>query len=602
MDSMILLVSSIQFKLNLVTLKQQMRQSLPSDCIVYHCKNCHVDLPFNTGGMLEIENHVEKPIGKVVENLLNCFLKRHEEKNQQCSRMIVLHPEGLPKNILISFPESKEEYMKGFQIADESYKLKLTVKKEDDVVFVLYQSENYEEDAYFEFLKCNFDAFLNKSKDEMMNEEYVYDDESFHHFQHYLPRITGGGRKLNADFNYECIWCPKEVIKLGKRGRFREITSYRKHFRQFHLGEDSNGIPMTEFLEKVQRVEPTWFCERCKQHYSLGNKVRHKAICKSDESSTDCEDEDLRTTNSVKKKYVSQKKTMHKKKKFCLYDTSSDENEEHKRKDELAVSNEPKEHLPRESGKKIKAVNIDYRFVDIEDEVLYSPSGDNNGVETGTNQMNDSQLEIEVHISNEIQQNEGNVNKWWLKVPKHLYGDMGMGGPKIFLPSDSEEFIKRCTERYNIHITKKLQLDQNMKEAESPSAQLLQFSEVRDKPILEKYTDFVRTSSAKDVLHIFSEDYEQLNLPTGAKSSTAGQYTNRIIEFFKFMARKYRGFHLDWFLDFKGEIEKVYPDGNKNDEIFLPTKDDLTDFIKQFKYGGNISCIIYVIILKIYFR
>ena len=141
-----------------------------------------------------------------------------------------------------------------------------------------------------------------------------------------------------------------------------------------------------------------------------------------------------------------------------------------------------------------------------------------------------------------------------------------------------------------------------MKEAESPSAQLLQFSEVRDKPILEKYTDFVRTSSAKDVLHIFSEDYEQLNLPTGAKSSTAGQYTNRIIEFFKFMARKYRGFHLDWFLDFKGEIEKVYPDGNKNDEIFLPTKDDLTDFIKQFKYGGNISCIIYVIILKIYFR
>ena len=200
---------------------------------------------------------------------------------------------------------------------------------------------------------------------------------------------------------------------------------------------------------------------------------------------------------------------------------------------------------------------------------------------------NEVQLELEVYVKSEAKNSEESKNRWWLKVPKHLYGDRGTGGPQIFLPSDTEEFVRRCNERYISHKKAKIELDKKMKEAESHDAQLLQFSDIRDKPILEKYTTFVKTSSAKDILHIFSEEYEQLDLPTGAKSSTAGQYTNRIMEFFKFMAKRYENFHLDWLLDYKGSIEKTYPDGNKNSDIFLPTKEDLTDFIKQFKYGGK---------------
>ena len=97
----------------------------------------------------------------------------------------------------------------------------------------------------------------------------------------------------------------------------------------------------------------------------------------------------------------------------------------------------------------------------------------------------------------------------------------------------------------------------------------------------------MRTLSTKDILHVFSTEFDGIDIPKGAKSSTAKQYTNRIIEFFKFMAKRYYCFHLDWFFDYKGEIEKIYPDGTKTNDMFIPLKNDVSDFIKQFKYGGK---------------
>ena len=111
-------------------------------------------------------------------------------------------------------------------------------------------------------------------------EEVIYDDESVSKNQHSLPRMVGGGRKHNADFNYVCQWCPNEDIKKGKNGKYKELKNYRDHFRKYHHGEDGKGVPMSQFVEKVQRCEPTWFCPNCKQHQSIGNVVRHKAICK----------------------------------------------------------------------------------------------------------------------------------------------------------------------------------------------------------------------------------------------------------------------------------------------------------------------------------
>jgi hypothetical protein len=492
-------------------------------------------------------------------------------------------------------------------------------------VFVLYQKETFDKKTYSEFIECNFDTFLNieaLTKEENMEEEIIYDDDSVNRYQHSLPRISGGGRKLNANYSYECIWCPKEVIKLGKKGRFRELRSYRDHFRVFHHGEKGTGVPMADFVEKVQRVEPTWFCRVCKLHCSLGNAVRHKSICKLEQYSTDSES-DCEETNVIggQKKSLASKK----KKEISIYDdTSSDEKEtemtqeqtvteenmesektrecmnttEKQNKDpkrtildeSLSYSDEPSERSKRKTKKKVKTVTTDYTFLDVEDEIYCSASEDDvpdKILEPKVELIDETEFEIEINVNPKTQKTPDTTNRWWLKIPKHLYGDKGLGGPNIFLPEDSEEFVRRCTDRYKKHMQDKLMLDQQMKEAESQDAQLLQFSTERDKPILEKYTAFVQTASAKDVLHIFSEEYEQLELPTGAKSSTAGQYSYRILEFFKFMARSYQNFHLDWMVDFKGKIEKTYQDGTKSNDIFLPTKEDFTEFIKQFKYGGK---------------
>ena len=237
--------------------------------------------------------------------------------------------------------------------------------------------------------------------------------------------------------------------------------------------------------------------------------------------------------------------------------------------------------------KKIKTLNVDYTFLDLDDEFYCSSNEDdvtNTLIEPKLEPENDYEIEIEIQssLSNPLR-----FNQWWQKRPPHLYGDRGLGGPKIFLPNDKEDFVKRCTEKYNNHMQEKELLDRKMQEAESEDAKLLQFSETRDKPILKKYSEFVQNYSAKDVLHIFSEEYEQLNLPIGSKSSTATQYSYRIVEFFKFMASSYNNFHLDWMMDFKGKIEKTYKEGSKSKDIFLPTKKDLTEFIKKFKYGSN---------------
>ena len=106
-----------------------------------------------------------------------------------------------------------------------------------------------------------------------------------------LPRIIGGGSKIREDYNYVCLWCPKDDLKKGTKGRYRELKNYRDHFKKYHHGEDEKGISMSEFLKKLNRCEPTRFCGNCKQHFSLGNQVRHKAICQLESSESDRDSE-----------------------------------------------------------------------------------------------------------------------------------------------------------------------------------------------------------------------------------------------------------------------------------------------------------------------
>ena len=48
---------------------------------------------------------------------------------------------------------------------------------------------------------------------------------------------------------------------------------------------------MTEFLDKINICDPTWLCPNCKRHCSIGNLVRHKAICKKEQETDDSESE-----------------------------------------------------------------------------------------------------------------------------------------------------------------------------------------------------------------------------------------------------------------------------------------------------------------------
>ena len=246
--------------------------------------------------------------------------------------------------------------------------------------------------------------------------------------------------------------------------------------------------------------------------------------------------------------------------------------------DESGSSPDEKNNNERcQQKKRVKNV----QFYDVLDEVYLSED---------EQEAFENELEIKVEIFESESPSchkKDNIDKWWLKVPKHLYTDRDSGGPKIFLPTDSEEFVKRVLENYKTHLSEKKDLDDKMIMVEAGDEKFQQFSIERDQPFVDKYKEYVQSLSAKDVLHMFSEEYEELDIPSAGKSSTALQYSYRIIEFFKFMANIYQNFHLDWMLDFQCKTEKVHPDGKVSKEIFLPTKNNVTDFIKQFKYGSN---------------
>ena len=622
-------IPSKQFLQNFQVLKRNLRSSLPSDVINYQCKNCDLNLPLNPEGVLEIFSPVEKDLDIVINDMVEDLKERHCKEKVLCSNMICVHPLETPENIVVSFPESDEVHMKDVKIADDTYKLKLMIvpeKSDKKTIFVMYQKECCLEEEYLEFIVCNFNVHLDV--EEISYDELIYDDESATYYQQNTPRLSGGGRRLNADFNYECLWCPKDVIKSGKKGRFKQFKSYREHFKQYHHREEGNGVSMADFLARVHRIDPKWYCKNCDRHYSLGNVVYHKSICKQsnqDESDSEREIEEIESVagpSNDDSNVGREKRPLVKKKKFIIYsDSSSDEKEQEENEDtnpngnnndtatpnlketdsfinlnkrsilDNSFSEENNDTSRIKTKKKVMKVNNDYTFLDVDDE-LYSSSTEMDQTEANLEPKvevsEQPEFEIEINVEPSTSINKEAFKKWWLNIPKHLYGDKGLGGPAIFLSSDSEEFVKRCTDRYKKHIEEKRVLDINMQEAESEEAQSLQFSLERDKPIIDLYTAFVKTSSAKDVLNFFSEEYEQYEIPTGAKSSTAGQYTYRIMEFFKFMSKIYHNFHLDWMVDYKGAIEKIHKDGSKSNDIFIPPKEDLTEFIKQFKYGGKI--------------
>ena len=319
MDCLKANISSEGFISNFQELKNKMRNPLPTDVILLQCENCQTNLPLNRGGLLTVGEQLQQDIGKVIEEMQKSLIDAHRNKSEECalSKVKINPVVGTPQNLCFFFPESDTKYIKDFQLAGDCFNVKVQVSptsSDRSAIFVLYQNENHTESTYSEFISCNFDSFLNTELPEP--DELIHDDESAMCFQQNLPRMTGGGRRIGSDFNYVCLWCSKEDLERGTKGRYKELKNYRNHFKKYHHGEDGNGVPMTEFVKKLNRCEPTWFCQICKQHLSVGNKVRHKAICQPQQMSGTSDSESASEGEGTKQKVIDQKREKNKKQVF----------------------------------------------------------------------------------------------------------------------------------------------------------------------------------------------------------------------------------------------------------------------------------------------
>ena len=201
-------------------------------------------------------------------------------------------------------------------------------------------------------------------------------------------------------------------------------------------------------------------------------------------------------------------------------------------------------------------------------------------------QMGSENLEVS-GINQNITGSTGNmIQKWWKKIPESTYIENSqLEGKKIFLKNDSPEFILAVKAKYEEHEKLKLELDKEMTLREINERQY-QFSDLRDKPFLDEYEKYVQNFSKKDALGVFSAEYDDNSLKKGTSAQTARNYRNRVMELRHFYSKKYEDFHMDWFTDFGQTITKK-TDGNETSEIFLPTKNDLTEFVRSYKYGLN---------------
>ena len=627
-----------------------MRTPLPTDTIILKCERCLTNIPLSLNGILEITRELDSSLNCIVDEKIQTEVKKHLKIG--CSSPI-FHPIlGIPENILVSFPASKQKYVDDIKISDISYRLEMMIQQdtENKTIFALYQKNDVVEKSFLELFLSNFDTFVDvdekeedccsddvdEKEEECCSEEvHVFDDDTVHQHQQKLQRMFGGGRRIDAPYNYECLWCPREVIENGKRGRYLELKNYRDHFRKYHMTVEGGSVPMSEFLTKINRREPTWYCTNCRRRCGLASIVRHKAICQglhfhhgndSDDDTyfnsqdsrsergetetnlgSDDDDGILPHTDWLPPRRLAPSSDEEEIDDRSLSDNKVRENKTAKtgprsRSKGCVVIDPDRERRKKETANESsdirKKAKVDERppYMDLTDEMYTSSpekSPENIDLTVKIEDVAEEGLDLNIE-QDEYQagpscstENAVDKNKWWLQIPQDDYFSVESGCPKIFGKSDSEDFVKSTTDMWRIHTQDKKKLDDTMIEAENEEAQTLQFSMTRDHPFLSDYTAFVQSFSAKDVLNIFSEDYDMMDLPTGAKATTAKQYANRIIEFFKFMSDRYKTFHLDWMTDSKGCIEKPHPDGSMSKDIFFPTVKDLQDFVKSFKYGSN---------------
>ena len=310
------------FWINFGDLKGSLEIPLPLDCITYKCIKCCSQLSVPKNGELYMEE---------VEDPISAILTREKEKVEEihlrsCDNGLLKIDEevGLPDNILLFMRKNSVEVEETFKIASEEYNPIIVIKSctvLHNPVMVLYQRNGSKNFTYPRLISKNFDSILNvypDIQDQSEQMDRVIDEETALDMQHDLPRLTGGGRKILQDFRYICQWCSPETLAKKNRGRFRELRNYRDHFRKYH--EDT--VPFTEFLNKVERNDPTWFCKLCRQRISLGNQLRHQIICRPPEFEKKDKNDDDTSSSSDSDTGEDQKKRISKTTKLAATSTS----------------------------------------------------------------------------------------------------------------------------------------------------------------------------------------------------------------------------------------------------------------------------------------
>ena len=643
------------FWINFSDLKGSMEIPLPLDCIHYKCKKCSKQLSLPKNGELYMDE-VEDPISAILTREKE---KLEEEHLRSCDNGLLKMDEevGLPENILLFLRKNTVEVITSFKIAAEEYKPIIVVKSctvLHNPVMVLYQRDGSKNFTYPRLISKNFESILNvySHQEDHSELDRVIDEESALCLQHDLPRLTGGGRKILQDFRYICQWCSPETLAKKNRGRFRELRNYRDHFRKYH--EDT--VPFSEFLNKVERNDPTWFCKLCRQKISLGNQLRHQIICrpprylfkkakrgeKLSESSSSSED----TASTSKKKSEDDTRDPEdgdESKEEILSQSSDDVVPPKRSKGNKIASDEEEDESLLERGISdflqrpgfskiivdavVRCMKVEAsKVIPIPDQSSVStgppiptdgpgPSGLQNKIpeptkRTSSSSVPTSEEELDVHGVHDVyefvsesssekreedcdddgeeeeEEIEGCV-KWWMAIKeKNLYKTEAECPLPIFLDTDEQEFKDTIIENYKIHQKKKEVLDREIEELESGDAINHQFNE-DDQLYLDQFNEYVKNSSTKDILNIFSSEYEMYGIQKGAKATTAQQYSYRIVEFFNFLSQRFKGFHLSWFFDYRQELAKRTIDGELTFDYFLPSKRTVTEFIKSFKYGSN---------------
>ena len=596
---------SFELWANFVSVRSAWEDEVPLDEVCYSCNHCEEIVKLNPNGVFIINEAIEEPLPTVLNNIETYALEEHITDSEDCpgdNFEIVAYPE----NIVFMFPATRNHFIQPVELEGQKYVVDTLIHPREDVntsILVLYKKENISHTTYHDFVHNNFDSHF-KEEVYLENlttsiEEIVFDDDTANQYRHLLPRMEGGGRSNNQHFNYVCKWCPAKKLEGAQTGRFLEFRNYRDHFKRVH-----SDIPFGEFLQSVKRRDQKYLCNNCNKTISLRSVTYHKAICKNDNSSDDDTDESEKEERSKKHRKPKKRKPWNQ-----IQSSDSDDSDTRKAKridsqkscsskatqatqktlsiSQSSQTNNDDNMIISENGsrtllKKIKkTANNTWTIVsegNNNDERSRSPAGD---------KMEETENEYAEEEASQDDGGQENNAKWWTTISDDIFCDKGYPGLPIFYNSDDEEFVNRVIQNWKDHEAKKVILDKRMEENENSDAMLKKFSSIRDEPILDEYTDFAKNSSLKTVLDIFSADYAENNNEAGAKASTAKTYSNRIVEFFKFMASSYADFHLDWFTDYSGLIEKTDPNNEKTYEIFVPTNNDLQKFIKQYHYGTN---------------